>query len=120
MLLKECYDAFGGSYEDVKERIPKDEIIKKFAIKFLSEPSFDNLCQALEGEDYKEAFRAAHSLKGICANLGFQRLEESSSALTELLRGSEEKQVDKEECKEYFERVSKDYKVVVEALKNLE
>lgn len=30
MLLKECYDAFGGGYESVNQRISKDEIIKNF------------------------------------------------------------------------------------------
>lgn len=120
MLLKECYDAFGGDYESVRQRISKDEIIKKFVIKFLSEPSYDNLCSALESESYEEAFRAAHSLKGVCANLGFKRLEASASELTELLRHSNEEPVDKEKCKEVFERVSVDYNVVVEAAGKLE
>ena len=34
----------------------------------------------------KAAFRAAHTLKGVCLNLGFDRLYEVSSALTEMLR----------------------------------
>ena len=38
-------------------------------------------------EGQREAvFRAAHTLKGVCANLGFDQLENSASALTELLR----------------------------------
>lgn len=119
MLLKECYDAFGGSYELVKVRISKDEIIKKFVIKFLSEPSFDNLCRALEDENYVEAFRAAHSLKGISANLAFQRLENSVSVLTELLRDSDKKTVDKEQCKKHMEYVIKDYNDVIEAVRKL-
>lgn len=120
MLLKECYDALGGDYESVKHRISKDEIIEKFVIKFLSEPSFDNLCSALEREDYDEAFRAAHSLKGVCANLAFIRLEKSTSDLTELLRHSDEVPVDKERCKEAFENVSVDYNTVMEAIRKLD
>ena len=30
MLLKECYEEFGGNYEDVTERISNEAIIVKF------------------------------------------------------------------------------------------
>ena len=120
MLLKDCYDAFGGDYESVRQRLSKDEIIKKFVIKFLSEPSFGNLSSALEREAYEDAFRAAHSLKGVCANLAFKRLEASASELTELLRHSAEEPVDKEKCKEVFECVSVDYNAVVDAVRKFE
>lgn len=116
MLLKECYESFGGDYESVRNRISQEEIIRKFLIKFLSEPSYDNLCKTLATEEYEEAFRAAHSLKGVCQNLGFDQLEKSSSVLTELLRNSMEKQVDMEQCKVAFRKVSEDYKVVIDAI----
>lgn len=117
MLLKECYDALGGDYESVRERIPKDSIIEKFVIKFLSDPSYENLQQAMENGNYGEAFRAAHSLKGVCANLGFQALGEDASLLTESLRDKEEQQIDKEECQRLYEKVSDNYKVVVDVIR---
>lgn len=117
MLLKECYDALGGDYESVRERIPKDSIIEKFVIKFLSDPSYENLQQAMENGNYEEAFRAAHSLKGVCANLGFQALGEDASLLTESLRDKEEQQIDKEECQRLYEKVSDNYKVVVDVIR---
>lgn len=119
MLLKECYDAFGGSYESIKERISKDEIIKKFVINFLSESSFEYLCKELEEKNYEEAFRAAHSLKGVCASLSFQSLLTSISSLTELLRNSEQKEINEEECEKQLELVRKDYNEVIEAIRNL-
>lgn len=119
MLLKECYDSFGGSYEDVKTRIPKDELVQKFALKFLDEPSFDNLGEALESENYEEAFRAAHSLKGVSANLSFKRLEASSSELTELLRGKGAHEVDKAQCMLVYEKLADDYNCVIDAIKKL-
>lgn len=110
---------FGGSYEGVKQRISKEEMIEKFVLKFLLDPSYELLCRSLEDENYEEAFRAAHSLKGVSQNLSFISLEASSSALTELLRNSNEKQIDKEQCKELLIRVSSDYKAVVEAVRKL-
>ena len=120
MLLSECYEIFGGDYEAVKQRIPKEEIIEKFVKKFLTEPSYQNLCDTLDNEDYVEAFRAAHSLKGVSANLGFQKLEKSSSELTELLRDSEGRKIDKEKAKEMLVCVSEDYKEVIEAIRRYE
>lgn len=38
-------------------------------------------------QDWEAAFRAAHTLKGVAQNLGFQKLYLSSTALTEALRG---------------------------------
>lgn len=118
MRLKECYDAFGGDYDSVKERILKEEMIEKFLIKFLSEPSYENLCHSLEQENYEEAFRAAHSMKGVCANLGFGELEKGSSDLTEYLRGKEKDQIDKNQCQELLEKVAEDYKKVTGAIQS--
>ena len=39
--------------------------------------------------DGEEAFRAAHTLKGVCLNLGFDELYEVSAEITEKLRGKE-------------------------------
>lgn len=46
-----------------------------------------SLESAINSQDWEAAFRAAHTLKGVAQNLGFQRLYLSSTALTEALRG---------------------------------
>ena len=117
MILKDCYDMFGGNYESVTQRISRDEMIEKFVLKFLSEPSYDVLCRTLEDGDYAEAFRAVHSLKGVCQNLGFVRLEYSTGILTELLRNSSAKRINKEQCKQALQQVSADYKEVIDAVR---
>lgn len=64
-------------------------MVKKFAIKFLSNSSFQDLEDGLKEKDAEKAFCAAHTLKGICLNLGFDAFYEVSAALTEKLRGRE-------------------------------
>ena len=86
MTIVECYQQLGGNLDNVKTRLPSDSLIKRFIIKFLDDSSYSELCDALQKGQRDEAFRAAHTLKGICANLGFDQLENSASALTELLR----------------------------------
>ena len=40
----------------------------------------------MENKNFEGAFRGAHTLKGVCQNLSFDRLYEVSNDLTELLR----------------------------------
>lgn len=86
MCLKECYIALGGDYDDVISRLRTEKLVQKFVLKFLNDPSYDNLCKALDEENYEEAFRASHTIKGVCQNLSFTKLYQSSHALTEALR----------------------------------
>ena len=86
MTVKECYEQMGSDYESVLGRLGSEAIVKRFALKFLQDPSFAQLKESLAKNDGEEAFRAAHTLKGICLNLGFDCLFEKSSIITEYLR----------------------------------
>ena len=82
MTLEQVYAAIGGDYKGVMERLPSADFVRRFALKFLQDDSFPNLKKALEEKDAPTAFRAAHTLKGVCQNLGFDALYVPSSALT--------------------------------------
>jgi len=86
MTLQECYAAMGGSYEDVIGRLRSERLVQKFVLKFLNDGSYDLLCQSMEEKNYEEAFRAAHTIKGVCQNLSIAKLQDSSSRLCESLR----------------------------------
>lgn len=87
MELKEVYQKVGGDYNAVMDRLLTEDRIKKYLLKFRDSASMDLITKPLEQEDYETAFREAHNLKGMCLNLGLDRLAKSSSDLTELLRG---------------------------------
>ena len=86
MTMQECYEAIGGNYEAVLGRLHSEALIRRFALKFLEDQSYIQLKQALENKNYEDAFRGAHTLKGVCQNLSFDHLYEVSNELTELLR----------------------------------
>ena len=90
MTVRECYVAMGASYDEILGRLANDDRIKKFLGKFLNEKSFELLCSSLEERNMEEAFRAAHTLKGVSQNLAFTPLVKSVSALTEVLRNRTE------------------------------
>lgn len=86
MTIRECYDMMGSDFDSVVSRLGGEAIISRVAVKFLNDTSMGELKDALTAGRVQDAFRAAHTLKGVCVNLGFDRLYESSSELTELLR----------------------------------
>ena len=112
MNIRECYDTIGADFEDVLSRLGSESLIQRFALKFIDDGSYNELTEALAE---KNAFRAAHTLKGICLNLGLKNLYTVSSDLTEKLRGRE---LDGYEA--LYEKVSEQYKITVNALKSVE
>ncbi len=68
---------------------------------FLDDDSYPKLEDALKKENVEEAFRAAHTLKGVCQNLGFTNLYQPAYELTEVLRAGT-----LEGSKEWFDRVT--------------
>lgn len=83
MNIEACYNKMGADYAEVKSR---DAFIKRFALKFLDDPTFALLEKSLAEENVDEAFRAAHTLKGITQNLGFSQLSPLAIEITEILR----------------------------------
>ena len=114
MTIRECYEQMGANFDDVLSRLGNEAIIARFALKFLDDTSFQSLEEMLAKKDVKEAFRAAHTLKGVCLNLGFDNLFTVSSELTEVLRAETLEGTD-----ELFEKVKEQYAKTIEALQKM-
>ena len=93
MTVQECYEKIGGDYEGVCERMMDEARVRKFALKFLADKSYENLVEAYGSGNVEDAFRAAHTLKGVSQNLGFTRLFEVSDEITEAERLAQLKDV---------------------------
>lgn len=115
MTLEECYVALEGNYTDAIGRLRSEKLVRKFAVKFLDDPSFQLLEDSLASQDYREAFRAAHTIKGVCQNLAFNKLGTSSEQLTESLRGGWT-----EAAGSLVEQVRADYRQTINALRQLD
>lgn len=115
MTLKDCYAALGGDYQQVVGRLRSERLIQKFVLKFLNDGSYDLLCTSLEQKNYADAFRAAHTIKGVCQNLSFDRLLSSSSELSEALRSGWTP-----EAGPLAEQVKADYQQTVAAIRRFQ
>lgn len=112
MTLEECYQKLGGDYADVTGRLPGERFVRKFVLKFLEDQSFELLRSSLEQGNVEDAFRAAHTIKGMCQNLSFTKLLGSVSAQTEALRGK-----NLAEGRRLFEAVEADYALTVRTIR---
>lgn len=115
MTLEECYTAMGANYQDVLKRFYKSDMIRRFVKMFLQDDSFRLLTDAMAKQDVKEAFRAAHTLKGVCLNLGFDNLSSPAVALTEILRAGTF-----EGAAEQYAIVKTEYDRTIKAIKALD
>ena len=88
--MREAYEKIGANYDDACARLMGEEMLARFALKFLDDESMDKLEAAMAAGDAKEAFMAAHTLKGVSQNLGFDNLYEPAVVVTEALRGARE------------------------------
>lgn len=119
MTMQQCYALFDGAYEEVLSRMGGSErLVSRFALKYLSDPTYNQLSEAMNARDDSEAFRAAHTLKGICLNLGFSNLAAASSALTEALRPGHE-QPTPQELAALMEAVTRHHEQIIAALRQM-
>lgn len=115
MHLKECYSIFGGDYDDVLKRFGSEKMVEKFMLKFIQDNSFSLLEDALEAKNTDDAFRAAHTIKGISQNLSFTALFKSANSVTEALRNS-----DFEKAIKLFPQLEADYILTVSTIRQYE
>ena len=114
MTLKECYIALSGNFDEALSRLMNERLMEKFLQKFLLDPSFSEIKDAFEIKDGEKAFRGAHTLKGVSANLAFTILSTSSSLLTEALRNTNG--VIPEEANELYKSVEEDYNLAINTI----
>ena len=112
MTVKEFYDKIGGGYEDAITQLRKEERIARYIKMFPGDDSFSTLADALKSGDIETAFRGAHTLKGVCANLAFARLRALASDITEDLRGGK----DPAHAQQAFPEVEECYRQVIAAI----
>lgn len=100
-VLKQKLIENGADVEGTLHRFMGNEtLFMKFLLKFKDDMSCRGLLESLDRGSYEDAFKYAHTLKGVSANLGLDPIARPASALTELLRGKAESEVDLEQVAE--------------------
>ena len=117
MSLEACYEMMGGDLEGVRGRLMTDERICKFVPTFLQDESMNALRENLASGNVPEAYRAAHTIKGISRDLGFTPLYEVSYQMQEALRAPEDgSELDLTAAKDLMPQVEEAYDLTVAAI----
>lgn len=114
MTIEEFYEEIGSNYNDVITRLCSKDLVKKFVLIFPTDDNFAKFSSAYERLDFDEAFRDVHTLKGLCLNLGFDRLANACIALTEALRGGKN-----EATPQMLDEFNNSYNEVITAIKKI-
>lgn len=84
---KAILEAGGLNVDEAMQRFMNSEQLWiKFLKKFKADTSYEKLVKAIEEKNWKDAFEAAHTLKGITGNLAMDRFHELVSKQTDYLR----------------------------------
>lgn len=116
MNIKEFYQKINANYDDMFSRLNNEDLMNKIVKMFLNDTAYNDLKKGLEDKDAELAFRGAHTLKGVCLNLGFSNLSDMIIELTENLRP----RVINDESYALFNKVTDEYNKTIEALKELD
>lgn len=109
-------ESIGVDWQEALSRFMNNEsLMIKFLLRFPQEPSYGELCLAMEEKKTKEAYEAAHSLKGVTGNLAIKPLYREVCALVEDLRGE-----DLDSAAKKMPQVTALYREVVAGLLSLE
>ena len=104
MLTVEMLKNYGADTQEGLSRCMNNEdFYLRLVGMGLSDANFDKLSQAIAEGNAKDAFEAAHALKGVMGNLALTPIYAPMCELTEALRGKEEM----EDVSDLFEQITK-------------
>lgn len=116
-MMKEKLMTVGVDYDEVLKRfMGKEDFYLRMLRKFLDDKNFAGLKQTVEEKNWKEAFTYAHTVKGLCGNLGLGGIMDYAGPLTEELRSEP---YDEEVIMNYMHHVVKVYDKTVEVIQSL-
>lgn len=115
--MKEKLVEIGVDYDEVLNRfMGKEDFYLRMLKKFLDDKNYEGLKQAVEQRNWSEAFAYAHTVKGLCGNLGLGGILEYVVPLTEEVRSAP---YDEESIVNYMSDASKAYEKTVEVVRSL-
>ena len=114
-MIQEKLESAGVDLPGALERFLNNEtLLLQFLKKFSQDTNYQLFREAMEQENFEEAFKAVHNLKGLCGNLSIMPLYEAVCVEVELLRKG-----DHEAAAEYAPNLVERYDKAVDILSSL-
>lgn len=101
----------------VKRFMGNETLYLKFLNKFQADQSVANIQQYIAEQNAEEAFKSAHTLKGVAANLGLDPIAQHASDIVELFRGKTQfSEVDTDKLDTVNEELKSKYEALMKLL----
>lgn len=110
---KQILEKSGINYNEGLHRFSENAALyEKFLNKFLTDETMSKCVDAFRQEEYDDALRAAHTLKGTTGNLSMNMLSDKCAIIVNALRVNDYNNLD-----ELFSEAQTAYNLVIEAIK---
>lgn len=120
MTIQELYSKMEGNYDQAVRVMKSDRLIDKYIRKLKSSQIDIRLADAAETMDAVMLFESAHAMKGVCANLGLEKLAAAADEITEEFRQGNPRKMTDEEVKAKLAAISEQYRMTADAISEYE
>ena len=86
MTLQDLYTSIEGNYAQAKRIMQMDKLIARYLTKLEGSKLDESMRAAAETLDATALFEGSHAMKGVCGNLGLDKLAAMASEISEEFR----------------------------------
>jgi Hpt domain. len=109
-----------GSYEQAVRIMRMDKLIDRYICRFGDGDTMERLLAASENMDAEGLFEGAHAMKGVCGNLGLDRLSRAAGELAEEFRPGSARNLSDDEVREKVRGVGELYRHTLACIRQYE
>lgn len=120
MTVEELYAKVDGNYQQALRVLRMDRLIDRHIRKLKDSGVGEQLARAGETLDAKGLFESAHGMKGVCGNLGLDKLAAAANEITEEFRPGNERSMSDDEVRAKLADLNAMYQRTVDAIKQYE
>jgi HPt (histidine-containing phosphotransfer) domain-containing protein len=120
MTLQELYASIDGSYDHAVQIMRMEKLINRYLSKFPNSGVYEALAAAGESMDPTALFESAHAMKGVCANMGFDKMAAAAGEITEEFRPGNTRSLSDDEVKARIADIGVMYRHTVDGIRQYE
>ena len=120
MTLQELYQNIDGNYDRAVQIMRMEKLIARYLSRFTMSGVNEALQEAGKTMESGKLFEAAHAMKGVCANMGFDKLSAAVGDICEEFRPGNARRLSDSEIAERLQAVDAMYRRIVEGIRAYE
>ena len=116
MTLQELYQNIDGNYDHAVQIMRMEKLIARYISKFPNTGVNEALQEAGKTLEPAKMFETAHAMKGVCANMGFDKLSAAAGAICEEFRPGNARSISDDEIRAKLAEVDAMYRRTIEGI----